>query len=61
VPAVGCRVPVFAPEAHQARIQLATENDSIKSVRIVMNRRHQVSTSQTFGYAGYFFFYWRFN
>jgi hypothetical protein len=45
----------------QARIQLATENDSTKSLGIVMNRRYQVSTSQTFGYAGYFFFYWRFN
>lgn len=30
-------------------------------VAIVMNRRYQVSASQTFGYAGYFFFYWRFN
>jgi len=45
----------------QVRIPLATENDSAKGVSIVMNRRYQVGTSQPFGYAGYFFFYWRFN
>jgi hypothetical protein len=44
-----------------ARIQLATSNDSLKRVGIVMNRRYQVGTSQAFGYAGYFFFYWRLN